>query len=745
MITSGERPSVKVKNNCMPNRNSPQTKFSSTSAGRHRIERSSIVYQSQVARTEPDSSKYNNYEYSWLKFNFRVLQQAIDIRNPLLERVKFIGIVGSNLDEFFQKRVGGLKRQLQAGINNLSLDEKTPTEQLKTIRNEVIEMIGVLRGTFFDILVPEMSEQGIHFKQYAELTAEERDTVDEYFDKQLYPILTPLVVDHAHPFPLISNKSRSFAVELIDSVTGESLFARVKIPANRPRWILASKHGNNTVFILIDDLIRAKIERLFPGADIVSAHVFRVTRNADIERNEEEAEDLLELIEEELRERRFAEVVRLEIDCDAPPHIRKLLMDKMEIEEIDVFNITGPIGLADAVGLYKLKGHGHLKYKKWIPALHPVFSHNIDEPHESIFSIMRKGDFLTHHPYHSFASSVQRFIEEAACDPNVLAIKQTLYRTSKDSALMHALMRAAEDGKQVAVLVELKARFDEERNIEWAQKLEKAGVHVAYGIAGLKIHSKMTVVVRQENEVLRRYVHLGTGNYHPDTAQLYEDIGLFTCDEAIASDVTDLFNYLTGFAPNQIYSKLLVAPHYMRNQITFYIDEEIRLARNGVPGRIIMKMNNLEDPLIIQKLYDASNSGVQIDCIVRSVCRLKPGVSGMSENIRVHSVIGRFLEHSRLYYFSNGGNDIYFIGSADMMHRNLDARVEALTPIESQPLKRYLQFVLRSYLTDNRLRWILKHDGNHHQIRVTEFDSEVSIQRLLMDHVSSGAEPVPRA
>lgn len=728
----------------MPNRNSPQTKKSSTSIGRHRVERSSIVYQSQVARTEPDSTKYNNYEYSWLKFNFRVLQQAIDNRNPLLERVKFIGIVGSNLDEFFQKRVGGLKRQLQAGINNLSLDEKTPSEQLKTIRNEVLEMIQLLRGTFFDILVPELSKQGIHFKQYSDLTVQEKGTVDEYFDKQLYPILTPLVVDHSHPFPLISNKSRSFAVELIDPVTTESLFARVKIPANRPRWILASRDNGNTVLILIDDLIRAKIERLFPGADIVSAHVFRVTRNADIERNEEEAEDLLELIEGELRERRFAEVVRLEIDCDAPPHLKKLLMEKMEIEDIDVFNINGPIGLADAVELYKLKGYGHLKYKKWIPTLHPVFSHSIDEPQESIFSIMRKGDFLTHHPYHSFASSVQRFVEEAASDPNVLAIKQTLYRTSKDSALMHALMRAAEDGKQVAVLVELKARFDEERNIEWAQKLEKAGVHVAYGIAGLKIHSKMTVVVRQEDELLRRYVHLGTGNYHPDTAQLYEDIGLFTCDEAIASDVTDLFNYLTGFAPNQVYSKLLVAPHYMRNQITHYINEEIRLARSGTPGRIIMKMNNLEDPLIIQKLYEASNSGVQVDCIVRSVCRLKPGINDMSENIRIHSVIGRFLEHSRLYYFSNNGNDLYYIGSADMMHRNLDARVEALTPIESLPLKKYLQFVLKSYLKDNRLRWLIQHDGNHHQIRATEFESEISIHRLLMDHVSSGAEPVPR-
>lgn len=736
---------MKVKYKSMPHRINPHPKQSQSSTGRQQVERTSIVCHNQFSRIEPDGSKYINYELSWLKFNYRVLHQAIDERNPLLERVKFIGIVGSNLDEFFQKRVGGLKRQLQAGINNLSLDEKTPAEQLKMIREEVIEMIRLLRGTFFDTLVPELESHGVHFKQYDQLNPAEINTVDVYFDKQLYPILTPLVVDQSHPFPLISNKSRSFAIELRDPVTDESLFARIKIPANRPRWIIASKSEKKTVLILIDDLIQAKVARLFPGAEIISAHVFRVTRNADIERNEEEADDLLELIEEELRERRFAEVVRLEIDKDAPPHLKALLMDKMEIEDIDVFDITGPIGLADAVELYKLKGYSHLKYKKWIPTLHPVFSHNLVEPPESIFNIMKKGDFLSHHPYHSFATSVQRFVEEAASDPHVLAIKQTLYRTSKDSALMHALMRAAEDGKQVAVLVELKARFDEERNIEWAQKLEKAGVHVAYGIAGLKIHSKMTVVVREEEDTLKRYVHLGTGNYHPDTAQLYEDVGLFTCDEAIASDVTDLFNYLTGYAPNQNYQKLLVAPQYMRDRITAYLDEEIRLAKNGSPGRIIMKMNNLEDPLIIQKLYDASNAGVQIDCIVRSVCRLKPGLEGLSENIRVHSVVGRFLEHSRLYYFSHGGKDLYYIGSADMMHRNLDARVEALTPIENDRLKLYLQYVLKSYLADNRLRWLIKHDGDHHQIRATAFENEVSIQNLLMEHMMHTNEPVPRS
>lgn len=691
----------------------------------------------------PDSHLFYNYELSWLNFNFRVLNEAVDPRTPLMERVKFIGIVGSNLDEFFQKRVGGLKRQLQAGVQNRSIDGHTPSEQLKMIHEEVKKMIALLRGTFFDDIVPELNKTGIFFRQYSELNEKQCRTMDEYFDRQLYPILTPLVVDQSHPFPLISNKSRSFAVELHDPVTGESLFARIKIPANRPRWLVASKTEKETNLILIDDLIREKVGRLFPGATVVSANVFRVTRNADIERNEEEADDLLELIEEELRERRFAEVVRLEIDIDTPAHVKKLLMDKMDVRPIDVFEISGPIGLADAMELYKLKGQEQDRYRTWVPALHPVFRHPLEESSPDIFAVIRQGDFMVHHPYHSFATSVQRFVEEAAADPGVLAIKQTLYRTSKDSALMHALMRAAEDGKQVAVLVELKARFDEERNIEWAQKLEKAGVHVAYGIAGLKIHSKMTVVVREEGDELRRYVHLGTGNYHPDTAQLYEDVGLFTCDETIASDVTDLFNYLTGFAPSQQYSKLLVAPHYMRSRITSYIDYEISMAKAGNPSRIIMKMNNLEDPHIIKKLYEASQAGVPVDCIVRSVCRLRPGKPGLSENIRVHSVIGRFLEHSRLYHFHHGGEELHFIGSADMMHRNLDARVEAITPIENPRLKEYLSYVLEIYLADNRQRWEITHDGGHRKIVPGEGEPEVSVQERLMAHVSKVAEPLP--
>jgi polyphosphate kinase len=729
----------------MHNRN--QSKSASSSNGnlhaRPRAERTGLIFESKYERVEPDPSKYLNYELSWLKFNFRVLNEALDPKTPLLERVKFIGIVGSNLDEFFQKRVGGLKRQLQAGTQMLSLDGKTPLEQLELIRKEVQEMVRKLRSTFFDELVPAMNTYGIYFRSYEELSESERRDADKYFDKQLYPILTPLVVDQSHPFPLISNKSRSFAVELEDPVTDEVLFARVKIPANRPRWVTAQKSEGKLTLILIDDLIKAKIDRLFPGASIRSANVFRVTRNADIERNEEEAEDLLELIEEELRERRFAEVVRLEVDAEAPEHIKQLLMERMEVGPIDVFEIMGPIGLADAVQLYKIKGTKGLKYTKWTPTLHPAFSHPMNEPTTDIFSVIRNGDFMVHHPYHSFATSVQRFIEEAAEDPNVLAIKQTLYRTSKDSALMHALMRAAEHGKQVAVLVELKARFDEERNIEWAQKLEKAGVHVAYGIAGLKIHSKMTVVVREEGDQIRRYVHLGTGNYHPDTAQLYEDLGLFTCDEDLCSDVSELFNFLTGFAPAQKYNSLWVAPQYLRKNMTDMIYQEADFARQGITARIIMKMNNLEDPLIINALYDASRAGVQIDCIVRSVCRLKPGVPGMSDNIRVHSVIGRFLEHSRVYHFHHGGSNKFFIGSADMMHRNLDARVEAVTPIRNETLRSYLEYMFTLYLADNQQRWRILPDGDHLKIKSEANETGVSVHNELMSHMDTSRQPVP--
>lgn len=684
-----------------------------------------------------------NYELSWLKFNERVLSEVLDKNNPVLERVKFLSIVCGNLDDFFQKRVGGLKSQLQAGVNDPSVDERTPSEQLREIREEVRKMIVSLRRCFFEDLIPRMEKKGIFFKSYKELSPGQIKVIDDYFDQQLYPLLTPLAVDQSHPFPLISNKSRSFAVELVDTKTKEKLFARIKIPSNRPRWLIAEQKEGKLILVAIEDVIKQNIHRLFTGAEVLSAHIFRVTRNADVERNEEEADDLLEFIEEELRERRFAEVVRLEIEAETPDHIKQLLVDKMKISNDDVFEMKGFIGLAQSVQIYDIQGYEELRFPKWTPTLHPAFRHDIEEEAPSIFKIMKKGDFIVHHPYHSFATSVQRFIEEASIDPQVLAIKQTLYRTSSDSALLHSLMRAADRGKQVAVLVELKARFDEERNIEWAQKLERAGVHVSYGLPGLKIHSKATIVVRQENNRLIRYIHLGTGNYHPYTAQLYEDIGLFSCDEDLGSDVSGLFNFLTGFAPGQSYKKLLVAPSHMRPKFNQLIEHEIVEAKHKRPSRIIAKMNSLEDPDIIQKLYQASSAGVPIDLIVRGVCRLKPGIKGLSENIIVHSVVGRFLEHSRIYYFKNSGADLFFIGSADWMRRNLDARVESLVPIENPKLKHYLQFLLNLMLRDNRYRWLLTSDGTYKKVKKGR-DREMAVQSVLMQHASSGKEPVPK-
>lgn len=690
------------------------------------------------------SDYFDNYELSWLKFNWRVLSEAQNHRLPLLERIKFIGIVCSNLDEFFQKRVGGLKRQIHAGVTDLSVDGKTPAEQLHDIRKEVLKMIRSYRSCYLEELEPALRKEGIIISSYDELPDQLKDKADHYFEKQLYPIITPLAVDEAHPFPFISNKSRSLAIRLKNPKNGEILFARIKIPSNRPRWIELEHKENRVILLSTKDLIINKINRFFPGVDVLSANVFRVTRNADIERNEEEADDLLEMIEEELRERRFAEVVRLEIDKETPASVKNYLLKHLNIEQKFVFEMSGPIGLADVTQLLKLEGFQRLKEPPWVPTLHPVFHHPLDEESPSIFDVIKKGDFMVHHPYHSFETSTQRFIEEASKDPNVLAIKQTLYRTSSDSPVMHSLIKAAEDDKQVAILIELKARFDEERNISWANKLEKAGVHVSYGIAGLKIHSKLTIVVREEDDGLRSYVHIGTGNYHPDTAQLYEDLGFFTCNEVLASDVTDVFNLLTGYAPDQTFRKAFVAPKHLRPNIIKLIDIEIDEAQKGNQAKIIGKMNSLEDPLIIQKLYEASQAGVEIDLIVRGVCRLIPQKKGLSENIRVHSIIGRFLEHSRCYYFHSRGDELFYIGSADWMHRNLDARVEVLAPIEGPHLKSYLQFMLNIYLNDNQQRWTMNAKAKYEKVKRAKGEKKLGSQLYFMDHTKNQSPPVPR-
>lgn len=689
------------------------------------------------------SDYFINYELSWLDFNSRVLAEAEDDSNKLLERVKFVAIVCSNLDEFFQKRVGGLKRQLMAGVKELSVDGMTPSGQLKEVRNRVQDMIERYRSVFFDQLKPAMGEKGIQICKYSELTEYQQKVCDRYFQKQIYPIVTPLAVDESHPFPFISNKSLSFAIELKNPRSNETLFARLKVPSNRPRFVQVHRRGNKLVLVSLEEIIGAKMDQFFPGMEVKSAHTFRVTRNASLDRNEEEAEDLLEIIEDELRERKFAEIVRLEVDAEMPHDVKKYLIKNMNLNWNDVYEMEGTIGLADVMQIASIHGFNRLKSRSWTPVLHPSLRHNMDEDIPSMFDVIRKGDFMVHHPYHSFELSTQRFLEEASKDPNVLAIKQTLYRTSADSPLMHSLMNAAEEGKQIAVLVEIKARFDEERNINWAQKLENCGVHVAYGIPGLKIHTKMTMVVREESDGLRTYCHIGTGNYHPDTAQLYEDLGYFTCDPAITSDVTDLFNLLTGYAPDQEFEKLLVAPKYLRKRVTDLIEREIEEARSGRKGRIIAKMNALEDPLMIQKLYEASEAGVEIDLIVRGVCRLIPGKEGVSENIRVHSVIGRFLEHSRIYYFHGAGEDFYAIGSADLMHRNLDARVETVTPIEPKELKAYLQYLLNLIMRDNTQRWMLNSDSSWTKVERSGDEDKISTNKVLMQHTKEMEPPIP--
>jgi len=568
-------------------------------------------------------------------------------------------------------------------------------------------MIEDYRNCYFNDLIPELDKIGIGIKNYDQLTDHQKEVADTYFKKEIYPIITPLAVDESHPFPFISNHSISLAIELEHPKSKEKSFARIKIPSNRKRFVQVFRRGEKAILVPIEDIIREKVEMFFPGMKILSAHLFRVTRNASLERNEEEADDLLEVIEDELRERKFAQIVRLELESNMPKHIKNYLINNLNISWDDVYEMEGTIGLVSAFEIAGIPGFALHKIRNWTPVLHPALAHPMDEEIPSMFDVIKQNEFMVHHPYHSFELSTQRFIEEAAADPKVLAIKQTLYRTSSDSPLMHSLMKAAESGKQVAVLVEIKARFDEERNIQWAQQLDTYGVHVAYGIPGLKIHTKLTMVVREEEDGLKTYCHVGTGNYHPGTAQLYEDFGLFTCDETIASDVTNVFNLLTGYAPDQTFEKLIVAPKHMRKQMASFIDFEIEEAKAGRPSRIIAKMNSLEDPAIIQQLYEASQVGVQIDLIVRGVCRLIPGKENLSENIRVHSVIGRFLEHSRIFYFHHAGEHIYTLGSADWMHRNLDNRVEAVIKVERPELKKYLQFVINIYLNDNQQRWVL--------------------------------------
>ncbi len=646
-----------------------------------------------------------NRELSWIEFNARVLHEARDARNPLLERVKFLAIFASNLDEFFQVRVSGLRRQHQSGSQHTSSDGMTPAQQLGAIRTRVTELITDHAAIWTDIR-ERLAAEGVEILEYADVP-EHHETLRRRFHDEIFPVLTPLAVDPGHPFPYISTLSLSIAVGLRDPETGETRFARVKIPPILPRLFEVERDK----FVLLDQVIEANLDELFRGMEILDTHLFRVTRDADIAIEEDEADDLLLAMEEEVRRRRFGEAVRLEVERSMPELTRQILVRGVGVRDEDCYEVAGMLDLTALWQLVDLD-RPDLKAPLHVPVVpQRLLPPDEDEPAD-VFAQMRAGDLLLHHPYDSFTASVERFIAQAADDPEVLTIKQTLYRTSGDSPIIRSLIRAAERGKQVVVLVEIKARFDEEANIVWARKLEQAGAHVVYGLVGLKTHSKVLLVVRREGSGLRRYVHIGTGNYNSKTARLYVDLGILSVREELGADVTDLFNVLTGLSRQSAFRRLLVAPMTLRSRFLELVERETANARAGQPARIVLKVNSLVDTQVIEALYEASRAGVEIDCIVRGACCLLPGLPDVSEHIRVRSVVGEFLEHSRIWMFANGGRAEWYIGSADLMERNLDRRVEVVTPVEDHEAQAGLARIIEVLLADDRRSWQLDASGN---------------------------------
>ncbi len=658
---------------------------------------------------ELPEERYVNRELSWLDFNGRVLTLAADTSIPLLERAKFLAIFASNLDEFYMVRVAGLKRRDEMGLSVRSADGLTPREQLRRIGEQTQQLASRHARVFLDLVRPALADEGIVIVTWDDLEDAERAELSAYFHEQVFPVLTPLAVDPAHPFPFVSGLSLNLAITVTHPGDGGQHFARVKVPNNVDRFVeLGSREGvdGSARFLPMEELIAAFLPVLFPGMDIVEHQAFRITRNAGMEVEEDRDEDLLQALERELARRRFGSPVRLEVSDDMTEHMLGLLLRELDVDPGDVIEVPG---LLDLVSLWQIYGVDRpaLKDPPFVPATHPAFGER--ETPKSIFSTLRDGDVLVHHPYDSFSTSVQRFIEQAAADPNVLAIKQTLYRTSGDSPIVNALIDAAEAGKQVVALVELKARFDEQANIKWARALEQAGVHVVYGLIGLKTHCKTCLVVRREGSIIRRYCHVGTGNYNPKTARLYEDIGLLTAGPDIGADLTDLFNSLTGYSRKVTYRNLLVAPHGVRKGIIERIDREIDATRKGAEGRIRLKANALVDEQVIDALYRASRAGVRVEVVVRGICALRPGVAGFSENVSVRSILGRFLEHSRIFHFH--AIDEYWIGSADMMHRNLDRRVEVLAQVKDPKLTTQLDDIFESALDPSTRCWKLGSDG----------------------------------
>jgi len=683
-----------------------------------------------------DPKLYINRELSMLAFQRRVLEEAQDESNPLLERIKFLAIVGSNLDEFFMVRVAGLEKQVDAGVIDLPPDGSTPAEQLASIRKIASQLMVQARECWRLELLPRLHEAGIHVLEYAELTEKQRESVKEYFDEVVFPVLTPLALDPGHPFPHISNLSLNLAVLIRDK---REHFARIKVPDTLPRLVPIKRSSGsvrrdgtvpfNHYFVWLEQVIAANLDSLFPGMKVIETHPFRVTRDADIEIQELEASDLLETMEESVRQRRFGAVVRLTVNHEMPAYIREILIENLEIDRNDIYTLDSPLGLSSIMSLCSVDRYD-LKDPPFLPAVPKAFK---SETYDSnIFGIIRTKDILLHHPYDSFTPVID-FLRQAACDSDVLAIKQTLYRVGRNAPVVKTLLEASQNNKQVAVLVELKARFDEESNITWAKALESEGVHVIYGLLGLKTHSKIALVVRKEGEHIRRYVHMSTGNYNATTAQIYEDIGLFTSDEEIGADATDLFNYLTGYSAKKEYRKLIVAPINLRARMVALIEREIEHQQHGEQGYLIFKMNSLVDKPMIQCLYRASQAGVKIDLLVRGMCCLRPGLPGISENIRVISVVGRFLEHSRIYFFRNAGNHEIYMGSADLMPRNINSRVEVLFPVEDATLVRYLrEEVLEKYLNDNVKARRMNPDGTYERPKREPNDVPLNIQSWLL-------------
>ncbi len=659
------------------------------------------------------SDFYTNREMSWILFDHRVLSEAKDKKIPLFERLKFLSITASNLDEFFMVRVASLKDMVNAGYNKKDISGKTPTEQLEMLDRATHELVRSQYSTYKRSLLPLLLQNGLRVvEQHEQLSEEEKKFADRYFEENVYPVLTPMAVDSSRPFPLVRNKSLNIgALVSKKSGDGDLEFAMVQVPSVLPRIVMlpSENEGQKTV-ILLEEIIERNIDKLFLNYDIECAHPFRIMRNADLSIEEDEAEDLLKEIEKQIKKRQWGEVIRLEVEDDIDKRLLKILKHELMISEQGLYRIDGPLDLTFLMKMYGLDGFDHLKTPKYTPQPVPELPAG-----ECIFEQIRKGDILLHHPYQTFTPVVD-FIRQAAKDEKVLAIKQTLYRVSGNSPIIAALAQAAENGKQVTVLVELKARFDEENNIVWAKKLEKAGCHVIYGLVGLKTHSKITLIVRKEEDGIRRYVHLGTGNYNDATAKLYTDVGMLTCSEAIGEDATAVFNMLSGYSEPLSWNKLAVAPLWLKKKFLYLIDREKKCAEAGVGGHIIAKMNSLCDKDIMEALYDASAAGVKIELIVRGICCLKVGIPGVSENISVRSIVGNFLEHSRIFYFQNGGKDEIYCGSADWMPRNLDRRVEIVFPVEDEKLKGQLMHILEGQLKDTEKAHLLNEKGIYENV-----------------------------